>query len=124
MKFVPVMVTGSFTWADDDENDVRVGGPSSVNAEPLLVTLLGLVTVRGPVAAPAGTCVWIVVLLQLSMVAVMLLENFTEPGDCPKFEPEIVIGQFRGADEGFRLVMTGVGGIGFGTDARDGKDPS
>ena len=37
--------------------------------------------------------------------------------------PEIVIGQFRGADDGFKLLMTGVGGVGFGTTARDAEDP-
>ena len=77
MKLVPVIVIGWFTCALDDDNNVSVGGPRSVKVAPALVTLLGLVTLTGPVEVFAGTRAWILVLLQLSMAAMMSLAPVT-----------------------------------------------
>src|SRR2546427_10803030 len=59
MRFVPLMVTAVPTGPLAGERLAMVGGLSTVNVFALVAVPPGVVTLSGPVAAPAGTAVWI-----------------------------------------------------------------
>jgi hypothetical protein len=111
-KFVPAIVTGVPTPADDGDKALMVGVANTVNVAPVLETP-PTVTTTGPVDALAGTGTAIEVALQLVGVpAVPLNVTVLEPCVAPKFVPAIVIDVPATAVNGTRLVMVGVGGGG------------
>jgi hypothetical protein len=98
-KFVPVMVTLVPVGPDVGDSDEIPG--ATVNANPLLATLL-TVTTTLPVVAPVGTGTTMLVALHDVGVAVMLLLNLTvlEPWLAPNALPLIVTLAAIGAGDG------------------------
>jgi len=111
-KFVPLIVTGVPSPADDGDRLLMAGVANTVKAAPALDTPL-TVTTTGPVDAPAGTGTAIEVALQLMGVpAVPLNVTVLEPWVAPKFVPVIVTDVPTTAVNGTRLAMLGVAGGG------------
>src|SRR5438309_561642 len=61
VKFVPLMVTFAPTGPLVGEKLVMVGGGMTVKVVPLVPVPADVVTLSGPVVAPAGTVAWITV---------------------------------------------------------------
>jgi hypothetical protein len=109
-KFVPVIVTGAPTAAEDGDKPLMLGVGSTVNAAPGLGKSFTATTTL-PVVAPAGTVTTIDIALQLVGVAAMALNvTVLVPWLAPKFVPVIVTAAPTAPEEGDRLVMPGGGG--------------
>jgi hypothetical protein len=109
-KFVPVIVTAAPTKPVVGFKLVMLGPDAvTVKVMPLLATP-PTVTTTFPVVAPAGTCVVMLVALQLVAVAVVPL-NFTVLVPCvaPKFAPVMVTDAPANPEAGFKLVILGPG---------------
>ena len=108
VKFVPVMVTWVPTGPELGVNKVIVGTEAvpTVKFVALSAVPLAVVTLMGPVVAPAGTVVTICVALFDVIVAVVPL-NFTEVAPV-RFVPMMVTGVPTGPEVGVNDVMVGL----------------
>jgi hypothetical protein len=105
VRFVPVMVTEVPTGPEVGVNEVIVGTEAAptVKFVPLSAVPLAVVTLMGPVVAPAGTVVTICVALFDVIVAVVPL-NFTEVAPV-RFVPVMVTEVPTGPEVGVNKVM-------------------
>src|SRR6202023_951902 len=111
-KFAPAIVTPVPTAPDAGVTLVMLGGTGTVKVTPLLATPF-TVTTTGPVSAPFGTDVTMLVLLQLPAATVASVPlNVTVLVPCvpPKFAPAIVTPVPTAPDDGVTLVMLGAAG--------------
>lgn len=109
-KFVPEMITGTPTAADEDDKPVMLGVGSTVKGAPALDTPF-TVTTTGPVVAAAGTGTTIEIALQLvGVAAVPLKVTVLVLWVGPKFVPVMVTGVFTALEVGESVVMDGAGG--------------
>jgi hypothetical protein len=105
VKFVPVMVTEVPTGPEVGEKLTMVGGRMTTKLVPLVAVPSGVVTVMGPVVAPAGTVAVIcVLLLTVKVAATPLKRTSVVP---VKFVPVMVTDAPTGPDAGEKLVMVG-----------------
>ena len=75
VKFVPLMVTFAPTGPLVGEKVVMVGGGMTVKLVPLVAVPADVVTLSGPVVAPAGTVAWITVVdVTVKVVALVPLK--------------------------------------------------
>jgi hypothetical protein len=110
-KFDPVIVTGAPTSPDVGLTLVIAGGGITVKFTPLLTTP-PTVTTTGPVVAPFGTNVTMLVEVQLvAAAATPLNETPGAPWTDTKFAPVIVTELLTKPEAGFKLVMLGGGGV-------------
>jgi hypothetical protein len=107
LKLVPVIVTVAPTAPEAGLNPDSVGEPGTVKLDELVKVTPLVVTVIGPVAAPTGTVVVMVVAFEEETIAVTPL-NFTI-GLLSKFVPAIVTVAPTAALVGLKLVIVGVG---------------
>jgi hypothetical protein len=108
VRFVPVMITEVPTGPELGVNEVMVGTEAvpTVKFVALSAVPLAVVTLMGPVVAPAGTVVTICVALFDVIVAVVPL-NFTEVAPV-RFVPVMVTGVPTGPEVGVNDVMVGL----------------
>jgi hypothetical protein len=110
LKSVPVIVTTVPATPDVGENEVMVGaGPQvTVKSESAEVSEHPLYTLMGPVVAPAGTLVVIVVAeLAVTMAETPLNCTIFSEGVVLKFVPVIVTASPSSPVEGANNVMVG-----------------
>ena len=105
VKFVPVMVTEAPMRPEVGEKLAMVGGRKTTKFVLLVAVPAGLVTVMGPVVAPAGTVAVICVLLLTVKVAATLLKRTSVVP--VKFVPVMVTEVPTGPEVGEKLVMVG-----------------
>jgi hypothetical protein len=105
VKFVPVMMTEVPMRPEAGEKLTMVGGRMTTKLVPLVAVPAGLVTVMGPVVAPAGTVAVICVLLLTVKAAAMPLKRTSVVP--AKFVPVMVTEVPTGPDAGEKLVMVG-----------------
>jgi len=105
VKSIPSILTPVPTDPVRLKNPMR-GGPATWNAPGLIAVPAGVVTVSGPLVAPAGTAAWI----EVSVVTVKLaLTPLNATAVAPvKFVPSIVTLVPTGALVGARPVIVGV----------------
>ncbi len=110
LKFVPDMVTVVPSTPDAGVNPVSVGSGATVKLVPVVTVIPLVVTLIGPVVAPAGTLVTILVEVDDVTVATVPLNMTTLlPGKVLKLFPVIVTCVFTAPLSGLKLVIVGVG---------------